>query len=77
MVNNPPGFALATGRSAIVIPNGGVQESLAAARQFGADVLLLEMNHPLGWNDIYATPQAISSLQYVESYDGTQIFFIP
>lgn len=77
MVNNPPGFALATGRSAIVIPNGGVQESLAAAKQFGATVLLLELNHPLGWNDIYSNPQAISSLQYMESYDGTHIFFIP
>lgn len=77
MVNNPPGFALATGRSAIVIPDGSVQESAAAAREFGASVLLLEANHPSGWNTIYATPQILSSIQYVESYDGTQIFYLP
>jgi hypothetical protein len=77
MVNNPPGFALATNRSAIVIPNGGVQGTLAAAHEFGASVLILESNHPADWDSIYASPQTLSSIQYVESLDGAQIFFIP
>lgn len=77
MVNNPPGFALATDRAAIVIPNGGVNESLTAAGHFEAAILLLESNHPLGWNDIYAMPQLNAKLIYVESFDGTHIFLIP
>jgi hypothetical protein len=77
MVNNPPGFGLATNHRAIVIPNGGVEQALAAARQFAATILILESNHPTGWDEVYASPQTLSSIQYVESLDGAQIFFIP
>jgi hypothetical protein len=77
MVNNPPGFANAAHRSAIVIPDGGVGESLAAARRYGASVLLLEANHPAGWDTVYANPQILSSIQFIESIDGTHIFFLP
>jgi hypothetical protein len=77
MVNNPPGFANAAYRPAIVIPDGGVAESLAAARRYGASVLLLEANHPAGWDAVYANPQILSSIQFIESIDGTHVFFLP
>jgi hypothetical protein len=76
MVNNPPGFALASGNPAIVIPNGGVSESLRAGQQFGAAVLLLEANHPAGWDEIYAQPHMLGSLRLVETYEGTHVFFL-
>ena len=46
VVNNPPGFYLATSRSAIVIPDGDEQRLLAAARRFGAGYLVLDENNP-------------------------------
>jgi hypothetical protein len=76
MVNNPPGFVLASGNPAIVIPNGGVSESLRAGQQFGAAVLLLEANHPAGWDEIYAQPHMLGSLRLVETYEGTHVFFL-
>jgi hypothetical protein len=77
MVNNPPGFALATGRTAIVIPNGGVEASLAAARRYGAGVLLLESNHPVDLDELYNQPQTITGLDYISTVNGTDVFFIP
>jgi hypothetical protein len=77
MVNNPPGFALATGRPAIVIPNGGVGVSLAAAMRYDARVLLLESNHPVDWDKIYNRPETVMGLSYVKTVAGTDVFFLP
>lgn len=77
MVNNPPGFALATGRSAIVIPDGGIQNSLAAAQRYGASVLLLETNHPAGLDGLYNLPQQAIALQYLTTVNGVHVFLIP
>lgn len=41
MVNNPPGFYLATRRPSIVIPGGGVEQAVAAAKKYGAKWMLL------------------------------------
>jgi len=45
IVNNPPGFYLATGRPSIVIPDGGEQDMMEAARKFGARYLILDQNN--------------------------------
>lgn len=76
MVNNPPGFSLASGRPAIVIAHGGPQPAMQAARQFGASILLLEAHQP-GWSDIYQAGPLLSSLQYLGEVDGTRIFRLP
>jgi hypothetical protein len=75
MVNNPPGFALASDGTAIVVPNGGVSEANQAAHAFGAQVLLLEANHPAGWAEIYAQPYMASSLRFVETFQGTHVYY--
>ncbi len=77
MVNNPPGFALATGRPAIVIPNGGIEASLAAAGRFGAGVLLLESNHPAELDGLYNQPDTATGLNFITRVNGTDVFFIP
>ncbi len=76
MVNNPPGFSLISGRPAIVIPHGGPQAGMQAARQYGAVILLLDAGQP-GWQDIYTAGPLLSSLQYLDEVDGTRIFRLP
>ena len=74
MLNNPPGFFLASGQMAISIPNGGVEPLLAAARQYGAGYVLLEANHPAGLASLYAHPGDQPGLHYVTSFDGAHLF---
>ncbi len=74
MVNNPPGFSLASGHLAIVIPDGDVDVALVAARRYGADALLLEVNHPADLNWLYLQPRDLPGLSYIASLDGTHIF---
>jgi hypothetical protein len=38
--------------------------------------LLLEANHPAGWDEIYAQPHMLGSLRLVETYEGTHVFFL-
>ncbi len=53
-VNNPPGFYLATGRPAIVIPDGPPEELHRAVLKYEARWVVLEPNHPAGLDELYA-----------------------
>lgn len=77
LVNNPPGFTLATGRPAIVIPHGGRASAAAAAQQYGARILVLEANHQANWDEVYARPYVLSSIQWLDTIDGTHILRLP
>jgi 4-amino-4-deoxy-L-arabinose transferase-like glycosyltransferase len=46
VVNNPPSFFYQTGLRSIVIPDGDEAMLLAAARQFGAEWVVLDANRP-------------------------------
>ncbi len=76
MVNNPPGYYLASGRPAIPIPNGNVETLLQAAKAFGADYLLLEANHPRYLGELYQSPSNRPGLNWLGVYEGTQIYEI-
>jgi hypothetical protein len=76
MVNNPPGFNLATGWKAISVPNGDLDVSLEAARRYGASLLLLDENHPAGLDSLYSNPRNLRGLIYIESVSDTHIFQI-
>jgi hypothetical protein len=54
MVNNPPGFYLATGIPAIVVPSGGSGALRSALIDYDVDYLLLDRNHPSGLSDLYS-----------------------
>ncbi|MBC8330699.1 MAG: hypothetical protein H8E28_01835 [Anaerolineae bacterium] len=69
LVNNPPGFYLASQRPAIVIPDGDMDILLAVARRYGAQIVLLESNHPRGLDDLYNNPTAYSQFELLWS-DG-------
>jgi hypothetical protein len=73
-VNNPPGYYVATGRQAIVIPDGSVNSLLAAAKQFNASYLILERNTVSGLRDLYNRPRSMQGLVYLKSVDQIQIF---
>lgn len=75
MVNNPPGFYLATGRSSIVIPGGGVEQAVAAARKYGAKWMLLEVEQG-NLADLYQNPTQVDDLQLRGNLGSTQIYCI-
>jgi hypothetical protein len=74
MINNPPGFFVASGRSSIVIPSNTVDDVLAAGQKYGASVLVLESNHPRALNAIYQNPEYEERLEFVDTCDGALIF---
>lgn len=74
MINNPPGYFVATGRPAIVIPDGDVTISEAAAERYHASYLILEVNHPAGWEQTYQHPHDLPGWQYLMTVSGAHIF---
>lgn len=76
MVVNPPGFSNASGRPAIAVPYDGADAVQAAAQRYGARFLLLEPDHPASLDDLYAFPDNLNNLVYLETFGGTHIFEI-
>jgi hypothetical protein len=74
MVNNPPGYFVATGRPAIVVPDGDIHSTLAAAQRYQAHYLLLESNHPKGLDNLYQNPGDLPGLDYLYTLEDTHIF---
>lgn len=74
LVNNPPGYYLASGRLSVVIPDGDSQTLLAAARHYFVEYIILEYNHPEGLDDLYESPHSYSELQLIWSNGATHIF---
>jgi 4-amino-4-deoxy-L-arabinose transferase-like glycosyltransferase len=52
-VNNPPGFFLATGLNAVVIPNGSAETLQSVVDQYQVRWVVLDENHPEGLEDLY------------------------
>lgn len=76
MVNNPPGFYYHTGLSAIVVPYGGVDDLLSAARHFGARWLILDANRPEQLAALYAQTDVEPRLKLREIFGSAQLFEI-
>jgi hypothetical protein len=76
MVNNPPGYANVSGRSAIVIPDGGVDTLMQVVQRYQPRYLLLEINHPRGLDELYRHPVDLAGLTYLDTIASTHIFLI-
>jgi hypothetical protein len=76
LVNNPPGYALATGRAAVVIPNGDLSTVRAVAKRYHARYLLLEPDHPQGLAQLYQSPRDGGGLVYLSSVGDIHLFRI-
>ena len=76
MVRNPPGYYIMSGRWAIVVPYGGSDDMLAAARRYDARFLVLEEVGAAG--PIRAVYDNIDSevFDYLGELDGTHIYRI-
>lgn len=77
MINNPPGFYAATGRSSVVIPSSGIDDVLQAGEEYGVRYLVLEMNHPRELNDLYQNPGLEYRLEYLGTHNDAIIFRFP
>ena len=76
MVNDPPGFYLASGQASIMIPNGNLETLFSAAEKFNADILILEKSHVDGLDQLYKNPEMSSRLQLTAQVNDTYIFEI-
>jgi hypothetical protein len=74
MVNNPPDFYYRTGLSSIVVPYGGVNDLLSAARQFGSRWLVLDANRPEPLAALYAQTDAEPQLILRATLERTQLY---
>jgi hypothetical protein len=63
-VNNPPGFHLASGLPAVVIPDGGADALGAVVEAFDVGWVLLDTNHPPALADLYARPDFLPWLEW-------------
>lgn len=76
LVNNVPGYFVASGRPAISIPDGELQTTLQVASRYGATILILESNHPPGLDQLYLSPDDRAGIDHLVTIDGVHIFRI-
>ena len=74
LVNDPPGFFLASNRPSISIPYGNLATLLAVARRYNARYLLLEFNQLQGKDDLYDHPGDRPGFHYLNSVSGVRIY---
>ena len=76
LVNNPPGYWLAAGRSAVVIPYGDEQMLLSAAHQYGVRYLVLEISNPRQLAGLYKSNAPAPEFTYLDSIGSTRLYQI-
>ncbi|NPV57043.1 MAG: hypothetical protein HPY76_10300 [Anaerolineae bacterium] len=74
MINDPPGFYLATNQPAIVIPDGDIHTTLEVADIYEAELLIIEENHVNGLDDLYENPRDLPGLDYIGNLTDAKIF---
>ncbi len=76
-VANPPGFFLASGRTAIEIPRNGPATLDELSQKFGAHVLILEKDAlPDTYTSVYEHPQNQTGLEYLGKVNDALIFLL-
>jgi hypothetical protein len=79
MVNNPPGFYLASGLPSVVIPDGDPHALFDAAVRYGVEWIILDENHPEGLAILYQRPSYVPWLELrgmLSHGDGEGILFL-
>jgi hypothetical protein len=74
LVNNPPGYWLASGRPSLVIPDGDEQMLLAVARQFAVRYVVLEVTNPKALGNLYHERVNPDELKYLTSVGSTRLY---
>jgi hypothetical protein len=68
MTVDPPSFFNETKRRSIYLPTDGLDAVFQAARQFGAHYLVLENDHPVPLNSLYAGRVQVTGLKPVANF---------
>jgi hypothetical protein len=77
IVSNAPGYYVATGRSAINVPDENITSVRRLAQQFGARYLVLEKTYFTGLLfPVYKDPENQTGLKYLGEFDQIRIFAI-
>ncbi len=74
LVNNPPGYWLASCRPAAVIPYGDEHMLLAAARQYEIRYVVLEVNNPHQLASLYHDGPSTTDLKHLADVGSTRIY---
>jgi hypothetical protein len=75
LVNNPPGYWLASGRPAVVIPYGDDSMLYAAAQRYRVRYLVLELTNPWQLAPLYDRREdARSEFEYITSVGTTHLY---
>ena len=75
MVNNPPGYYLASGRQCLVIPDGSLTNVINAGKRYEARYLILDKNFVEGLKDLYFEPfKTYPGVTYITTISGAHIF---
>ena len=74
MVRNPPGYFVMTGRSAIVVPNGGEVTMAAVAKRYDAKYLVIESAGAAGPIKAVYENKNSQRFTFLGDIDGTHIF---
>jgi hypothetical protein len=77
IVANSPGYYVASGRSAIIVPDENLESVRGLADQFGARFLVLEKAY---YTDpmipVYNNPQDQPNLSFLGEFDDVRVFEI-
>ncbi|MBU4225729.1 MAG: hypothetical protein KKC71_07900 [Chloroflexi bacterium] len=77
IVANPPGYYLASGRSAVAIPDGDEQTVLQVARRYGGRYLILEQGSlPHALEALYARPDRHPNFRCMGEVEEARIYAI-
>ena len=77
MVANSPGFFLASGNSAIAVPDGDVHTLLTVAKRYGANFVVLEKGSvPVGLDPVYENPFGWIGLDYLGDMEAARVFLV-
>lgn len=68
MINNPPAYRYHGGGLSVVIPNEDIELTLAAARRYQVNYLVLEANHPEPLNALYRQTMTHPELLLVKTF---------
>ncbi len=74
MVNNPPGYFLASGRGGVVVPYGDEQMARAAAKEYQVRYLVLGLSNPGQLVDLFTQPGDRQGLHYLTTIGITRIY---
>lgn len=71
-VNNPPGFHLASGRSAVVVPAGGVEALAGVVSAFDVEWVILDSNRPPGLDRVFQGAADVPGLEPAFVWDDPE-----